>query len=73
MGQLVLSRHVGERIILNGTGETVLTVIEIRHDKVRLGFDADKEVVIHREEVALAIKEEERRRNADRDTDRSGG
>ena len=51
---LVLSRHRNEKIVLDG-GRIVLTVVEIRGDKVRLGFDADKSVSIHRGEVQEAI------------------
>ena len=50
---LVLSRKKKESIII-GDG-IVLTVIEIRGDKVRLGFEAPKEVPIHRQEVYDAI------------------
>ena len=46
---LVLTRKVGERILI---GETIeLTVIRIQGDKVRLGIVAPPEVPVHREEV----------------------
>lgn len=32
-------------------------VVEIRGDKIRLGFSAPKDVPIHREEVWLAIQQ----------------
>ena len=38
--------------------DIVITVIDVRGDKVRLGFDAPKDVPIHREEVYEAIKRE---------------
>jgi carbon storage regulator len=51
---LVLSRKKSESIVI---GENiVLTVVEVRGDKVRLGFDAPKTVAIHRHEVYEAIK-----------------
>ena len=51
---LVLSRKKNESIII---GENiVVTVVEVRGDKVRLGFDAPKEVSVHRQEVYEAIK-----------------
>jgi carbon storage regulator len=56
---LVLSRHVGEKIMIGE--DVVVTVIEIRGDKVRLGIDAPKEVAVHREEVYSAIRREEQR------------
>ena len=54
---LVLSRKKDESIIINDN--IVVTVVEIRGDKVRLGFDAPKEVPIHRREVYDAIKRSE--------------
>lgn len=51
---LVLSRKKDESIIINDT--IVVTIVEIRRDKVRLGFEAPKDVPIHRREVYDAIK-----------------
>ena len=51
---LVLTRFVGERIILDYPGgQIVLTTCEIRSrgQRVRLGLDAPQEVKINREEV----------------------
>lgn len=49
---LVLGRHENERICLSYPGgEIRLTVVQIRGDKVRLGFDAPDEVVVDREEI----------------------
>lgn len=47
---LVLSRKRQERI--NIGNNVVLTIVEIRGDKVRLGIEAPKEVSIVREEIA---------------------
>lgn len=46
---LVLSRKMGERIIIGDNIE--LVVIRIQGDKVRLGFEAPEDVTIHREEI----------------------
>lgn len=55
---LVLSRKVGERIDINGgaaAGGITLVVLEVRGNKVRLGFDADEEKhLINRREVQVA-------------------
>ena len=51
---LVLSRKPDEQIII-GDG-IVVTVVEIRGDKVRLGIEAPREVSVHRQEVLLALK-----------------
>jgi carbon storage regulator len=50
---LVLSRKKNESIIINA--DIVITVVEIRGDKVRLGIVAPKDVSVHREEVYEAI------------------
>lgn len=51
---LVLSRKVGEQIVINN--DIVVTVIEIRGDKVRLGIEAPPEVPAHRAEVHEILK-----------------
>lgn len=50
---LVLSRKKNESIII--CDNVVVTVIEIRGDKVRLGIEAPKDVSVHRREVYEAI------------------
>ncbi len=51
---LVLSRKKNESIVINDN--IVVTVIEIRGDKVRLGIEAPKDVTVHRREVYEAIQ-----------------
>jgi carbon storage regulator len=52
---LVLSRRSQEAVVVGGSGgfEGMLkvTVLEINGSTVRLGFEADKEVPVHRLEV----------------------
>ena len=50
---LVLSRKRDERIVIGDN--IVITVVEVRGDKVRLGIVAPKEVPVHRQEVFEAI------------------
>ena len=57
---LVLSRQRDESIIIGDN--IVLTVVDIRGDKVRLGIDAPKEIPVHRQEVYNAIHEESQRK-----------
>ena len=59
---LVLSRKKDESIVINDN--IVITVVDIRGDKVRLGFDAPKDIPIHRREVYDAIKRSEAASNA---------
>jgi carbon storage regulator len=54
---LVLSRKKNESIVVNDS--IVITVVEIRGDKVRLGIEAPREVPIHRSEVHAAIVAQE--------------
>jgi carbon storage regulator len=54
---LVLSRKKNERIIIDQN--IVITIVEIRGDKVRLGIEAPKEIPIHRSEVHDAIHGEQ--------------
>lgn len=51
---LVLSRKKSERIFVDG-GLIVVTVVEIRGDKVRLGISAPPQITVHRNEVHNAI------------------
>ena len=51
---LVLSRRPNESIVIND--KIVITVIEIRGDKVRLGIEAPRDVPVHRSEVYEAIQ-----------------
>lgn len=53
---LVLSRKRNESIVIDGS--IVITVVEIRGDKVRLGIEAPREVSIHRQEIFAAIAAE---------------
>ncbi len=55
---LVLSRHCGESIIIGD--DIVITVVDIRGDKVRLGIAAPIEISVHRQEVYEAIQRENR-------------
>ncbi len=51
---LVLSRREGQGIVIGDN--VVIRVVEIRGDHVRLGIDAPRSVVIHREEIAEEIR-----------------
>ncbi len=50
---LVFSRNKNASIVVDDA--IVITVVEIRGDKVRLGIEAPREVPIHRSEVRDAI------------------
>ena len=51
---LVLSRKRDESIVI--ADNIVITIVEIRGDKVRLGIDAPRDVTVHRSEIYAAIQ-----------------
>ena len=53
---LVLSRHRDESIMIGDN--VVITIVDIRGDKVRLGIQAPSEIPVHRQEVYEAIQRE---------------
>lgn len=52
---IVFRRLKGESIVIGD--DIIVTVVEIRDDKVRIGVEAPKEVPIHRKEVLEALKQ----------------
>lgn len=58
---LVLSRKPEESIII-GTKENpiVVTIVEVRGDKVRLGIQCSKDIPVHRKEVFDLIHENDK-------------
>lgn len=56
---LILSRKRDETVYVGD--DIQVTVIDIRGDKVRLGFEAPEHVVIHRKEVWLTIQNQQQR------------
>lgn len=53
---LVLSRKLGEKIVIDGN--ITITVVEVRGEKVRIGVDAPQNVTVHREEIAQQIAQD---------------
>ena len=53
---LVLSRKRHEQIVIGD--DVVITIVEIRGDKVRIGIDAPATVPVHRHEVYAALQQE---------------
>ena len=51
---LVLSRNKGESVVIGDN--VVVTVVDVRGGKVRLAFNAPREISIHRKEVYDDIK-----------------
>lgn len=55
---LVLSRHRDESIMIGD--DVVVTVVDLRGDKVRIGIAAPIEVAVHRQEIYESIQRENR-------------
>lgn len=51
---LVLSRKIGKSIMVGD--DVMITIVDVRGDKVRLAFDAPRDMPVHRKEVYDAIK-----------------
>jgi carbon storage regulator len=60
---LVLSRQRDESIIIGDN--IVITIVDIRGDKVRLGIEAPTEIPVHRQEVYEAIQRENAKSDAE--------
>jgi carbon storage regulator len=56
---LILTRRPGERVVI-GDEEILVTVMGVSGHTVRLGIEAPQGVSIYREEIWLAVKEENR-------------
>jgi carbon storage regulator len=55
---LVLSRHIGESIMIGD--DIVIVLIDIRGDnKVRIGIEAPTDVAVHRMEIYQKLKRKE--------------
>ncbi|MDO4558583.1 MAG: carbon storage regulator CsrA [Planctomycetia bacterium] len=59
---LVLSRQLNESIVIDGG--IVVTIVDIRGDRVRLGIEAPPEVAVHRREVQERLLCQSRQRES---------
>lgn len=59
---LVLSRKLGEAIVIDG-GKIVVTVVEIKNEKIKLGIEAPPEISVHRAEIQRRVDNNEPRRS----------
>lgn len=53
---LVLSRKRDESVVIRD--DIIITIVEIRGDKVRLGIEAPDDIAVHRSEVWAKIQQE---------------
>ncbi|MBW2662546.1 MAG: carbon storage regulator CsrA [Deltaproteobacteria bacterium] len=66
---LILTRKLGEKI--NIGDDITVTLLEIKGAQVKLGIDAPKSIVIHRNEIYEKIREENLRSSNISDSDLS--
>ncbi|MGW7235688.1 carbon storage regulator CsrA [Pseudomonas fulva] len=50
---LILTRKVGETIVINDTIR--VTVLQVKGNQVRIGIEAPKDVLVHRQEIQERI------------------
>ncbi len=55
---LILTRRPGERVVIGD--DVLVTVMEVSGQTVRLGIAAPERLAIYREEIWLAVREENR-------------
>ena len=55
---LILTRRINENVIINGNVK--LRILSIQGHQVKLGFDAPKEIGVHREEIFERIQQKEK-------------
>lgn len=57
-GHLVVSRRSGQRIVIGqGPDAIIVTITDVRGDKVRVGIRAPRDVKIRREELYRSIED----------------
>jgi carbon storage regulator len=54
---IVIPRKKGESVVISD--DIILTVIEVRGDKVRLGIEHPKGVTVHRQEIYETIQSQQ--------------
>lgn len=55
---LILTRRIGEVLVVGENADVKVTVLGVRGDQVRLGIEADKNIPVHREEIYNKIQKE---------------
>ena len=62
-GMLILTRRVGEALMIGEN--TKIVVLGVKGSQIRLGINAPKDIMVHREEIFDKIQEEKRQESLD--------
>ena len=65
---LILTRKMGESIIIGTNREIEITVLNINGNQVRLGVVADKDIPVHRDEIYRRIQTQQNTRQQREDS-----
>ncbi|AGH55383.1 carbon storage regulator CsrA [Legionella pneumophila] len=57
---LILTRRIGETVVIGD--DVFITILGIKGNQIRLGFDAPDHVSIHRQEIYLKVQEQKKMR-----------
>mgnify|MGYP002830108406 FL=1 len=60
---LILTRRVGEALMIGEN--TKIVVLGVKGSQIRLGINAPKDIMVHREEIFDKIQEEKRQESSD--------
>lgn len=65
---LILTRRMGESLIIGENAEITISVLGIKGSQVRLGINAPKDIPVHREEIYQRIQQEKVQQEPGEDT-----
>ncbi|HGT2644357.1 TPA: carbon storage regulator CsrA [Legionella pneumophila] len=68
---LILTRRIGETVVVGD--DVFITILGIKGNQIRLGFDAPDHISIHRQEIYLKVQEEKTMRLDSEDTVNGNG
>lgn len=66
---LILTRQIGQTIVIGENGEIKLTIISKQGNKVRIGIEAPKEIAVNREEIFKAKQLDQKATSEESDQD----
>lgn len=54
---LILTRRIGETVVIGDKSEITVTILGINNHQIKLGFTANQDIKIHRSEVYQKIQQ----------------